>query len=120
MSTPTQPWHRAIAYALVGEELELGEQAQPDLPALVADLTGLGWSADRIASLARARQASGGWPFVIPDDLRRGLGAAQLHAALGSARAELGLTTLTVLPPSRRKRLDPDERRLLGDVPPHW
>jgi hypothetical protein len=36
------------------------------------------------------------------------------------ARDRFGLTVLTVLPPSRRTRLDADERRLLAEVPPHF
>ena len=56
----------------------------------------------------------------VPDALRAGLGAAQLYAAIGGARERYGLEALTVLPPSRRTRLDADERRLLADVPPHF
>ena len=118
-SAHPEPWHRAIACALVGDELELGLQPSPNLPVLVADLARLGWSRERIATLAH-EQPAGGWPFGVPDALRRGLGAAQLHAAIGGARTMLGLDVLTVLPPSRRTRLDADERRLQGDVPPHW
>ncbi|WP_232549984.1 hypothetical protein [Propioniciclava soli] len=115
----TEPWHRAIAYALVGEDLELGLQARPDVPALLRELASRGWTGGRIADLARGAAAAG-WPFVVPDALRRGLGAAQLHAAIGSARTELGLDVLAVLPPSRRTTLTADERRLRADVPPHW
>ncbi|MDO5534925.1 MAG: hypothetical protein Q4F65_09760 [Propionibacteriaceae bacterium] len=110
-------WHAALAYALVGEELDLGVQETPDIATLVADLDAAGWVPDRVGEHARAQAL---WPHPIPDAVRAGLGAAQLQAALGRARAALGLEVLTVLPPSRRSRLDADERRLLADVPPHF
>lgn len=116
----SDPWHRAIAWALTGQELDLGVQPAPELNALVDQLDDHGWDADRIADHARATVGRLPWPHPVPDALRYGLGAAQLHAAIGRARARYGLEVLDVLPPSQRTRLDADERRLLGDVPPHF
>lgn len=114
-------WHRAIAFALTGEELDLGDQAAPDLAGLAAALAGHGWDAGALAAHARATVAVGApWPHPIPDALRSGLGAAQLYAAIGGARVRYGLEVLTVLPPSQRTALDADERRLMADVPPHF
>ena len=113
-------WHRAIAYALTGVDLDLGDQASPELDRLVRDLADHGWDADRLGDHARAVAGVEPWPHPLPDDLRAGLGVAQLYAAIGGARAHYGLEALTVLPPSRRTRLDADERRLMADVPPHF
>ena len=113
-------WHRAIAFALTGADLDLGEQQAPDLDLLVEQLSHRGWDADALGEHARAAAAAGPWPHPVPDALRAGLGAAQPYAAIGGARERYGLEVLTVLPPSRRTRLDADERRLLADVPPHF
>lgn len=113
------PWHRAIAFALTGTDADFGVQDAPDPATLVAELAERGWDAERIAAHARDVPGTEPWPHPVPDALRAGLGAAQLHAAIGQARGRLGLEVLTVLPPSRRSRLTADERRLLGEVPPH-
>ena len=113
-------WHAAIAFALTGERLDLGAQAVPDPDALARELEEAGWPAERVTAHAQHAAGVQPWPHPVPDDLRAGLGAAQLHAAVARARDRLGLTVLTVLPPSRRTRLDADERRLLVEVPPHF
>jgi len=113
-------WHTALAVALVGEELALAEPGRPDVALLLADLAAAGWSADRIGDHARARMAGEqAWPHAVSPRLRAGCGAAQFHAALASARAALGLASLETRGPSVRTRLDPDEQRLMRDVPPH-
>jgi len=113
-------WHRALAFALTGVELPLGVQDRPDAPQLARDLAAAGWPPPSIAEHARARLAAGEpWPHPIPDALRAGLGAAQLQAALGRVRDDLGLAALEHRRPSRRSVLTADERRLLADVPPH-
>jgi hypothetical protein len=113
-------WHAALAYALVGEEWSLDRRPGPDLPALAVELAARDWTRERIAVHARSVQESGRpWPHPIPDALRAGLGAAQLYAALGRAREELGVAVLDPRAPSGRTVLTADERRLLADVPPH-
>ncbi|MFT3876899.1 MAG: hypothetical protein QM708_10835 [Propioniciclava sp.] len=113
-------WHAAIAWALTGESMDLGDQDAPDPEALAAGLADHGWDEARLAEHAREASASGVWPHPIPDAVRAGLGAAQLHAAIRSAREHLGLAVLSVRAPSRRTSLNADERRLLADVPPHY
>ena len=121
MSAATPRWHAAIAYALVGEELGLTEPALPEPQRLVAELRDAGWDAERIAVHALGTiEAEQPWPHPIPAELRQGCGAAQLHAALGRTRALLDLVTLETRAPTTRTRLNPDERRLLRDVPPHY
>ena len=116
----SRPWHSAIAYALTGEALDLGVQPAPDLAEMKDKLDATGWPPVRIADHARATVGRTPWPHPVPDALRAGLGAAQLHAAIRGARDRFGLAVLTVLPPSRRTQLDRDELRLVADVPPHF
>jgi len=123
---PAQPptadaaWHAALAFALTGERLRMPAVPRPDAAQLLAALDAQGWTQDRIAAHARSlSDASQPWPHQVPDDLRAGLGAAQLRAALGEARRRLGLTSLETRPPSQRTSLTPHERRLLAEVPPH-
>lgn len=113
-------WHRAIAWALVGEELDLGVQDLPDPQELAAQLATRGWTPERVRARALAAHDEQAWPFPVPDAVRSGLGAAQLHAAIAAARAHFGLQVFEVRPPSRRTTLDADERRLMSDVPPHF
>ncbi len=113
-------WHAALGCALTGEELPLAEPGVPDPAALVDDLAALGWTRDRIAAHARAEAAAEhAWPHPVPAALREGCGAAQLAAALVRVREALDLTSLETRPPSPRRRLTPDEVRLLREVPPH-
>ncbi len=99
----------------------MGVQVRPDAPELAAGLAAAGWDASRVRAYALAvRSAGEPWPHQIPDALRAGLGPAQLHAALGAVRETLGVATLDVQSPSKRTALNADERRLLGDVPPHF
>lgn len=113
-------WHRALAFALVGVDLELAPRPRPDASALAAELVAAGWTPARIADHARAEvDAERPWPHPIPDALRAGLSAAQLHAAIGRVRDEFDLAVLDRRPPSARTVLTADERRLMADVPPH-
>lgn len=113
-------WHAALGYALVGVELDLPEPGAPDPAALVAALADADWPSERIATHARVEVAADRtWPHPVPASLRAGCGAAQFAAALGAARALLGLATLETRPPSRRRTLTADEQRLLREVPPH-
>jgi len=113
-------WHRALAFALVGVDLESAPRPSPDASVLAAELAAAGWTRARIAAHARSEFDAGRpWPHPIPDALRAGLSAAQLHAALGRARDELDLAVLDRRPPSSRTVLTADERRLMAEVPPH-
>ena len=113
-------WHAALGYALTGCALELAEPGRPDPQALVEELNAAGWPASRVGEHARERVADEfAWPHAVPLALRSGCGAAQLAAALRAARDLLGLTTLEVRPPTRRSTLNPDEVRLMREVPPH-
>lgn len=116
----TGRWQAALGYALTGQELALAEYGRPDPVALVADLAEAGWTADRIAGHAHALAAAEvAWPHQVPADLRSGCGAAQFAAALRAARQVLDLASLEVRPPSGRLKLNPDEERLMREVPPH-
>lgn len=117
----TAAWHGALFWALTGTNADLGEQGSPDLAEVGAALAASGWSDERLHRHALDAVAAGEpWPHPVPDALRAGLGAAQFHAALGRLRAQHGLDVLVVLPPSQRTRLNPEERRLMVDVPPHY
>lgn len=126
-------WHRALAYAITGTRLDdpevgdldhsadgAGDRSRPDLPALAALITERAGGPDRLREQIDARRLSGGpWPYPLPDDLRQGLGAAQLLAALTELRGILGVDRLASRPVIADRALNADERRLLGDVPPH-
>ena len=108
-----RPWHQALAYAVTGRLLpDLGLQERADVAALAADL--------------RQRAAEGEIPLLnesspaaVPADLRAGLGAAQLAAALAGLRSALDLDRSPPAAPQPGRPFTADERRLLADVPPH-
>jgi hypothetical protein len=113
-------WHSALAYALIGVDLELPATEQPDLDALLIELGHAGWTAERIAFHAReVADAEEPWPHGVPDALRTGCGPAQYYAALTKVRMQLDLQTIEKRPPSVRRKLNPDEERLMREVPPH-
>jgi hypothetical protein len=113
-------WQAAVGYALTGEELDLTEPGRPDIDALVEELRTAGWPAERIRRYAVATVEAGrAWPGQIPGPLRVGCGAAQLAAAVGRAREQLGLVALETRPPTGRTRLNADEQRLMREAPPH-
>jgi len=116
----TSRWQAAVGYALTGCELQLAEPGRPDPRALVEGMNAVGWPASRVGEHARERVAADAvWPHAVPAVLRSECGAAQLAAALRAARDLLGLTTLEVRPPTARLTLNPDEERLMREVPPH-
>lgn len=82
---------------------ELGVQATPDLEAVVG----------AVQAVASAGPYGA---YVVPADLREGIGAAQLAALLTELRARLGRGARPVL---ADRAPDADERRLLAEVPPH-
>ena len=113
-------WQAALGYALTGCELQLAETGRPDPHELVEGLDAAGWPASRVAEHAAAQVAAEiAWPQHVPAALRAGCGAAQFSAALGLARELLHLTTIVVRAPSGRLTLNPEEERLMREVPPH-
>lgn len=108
-------WHQALAYAILGRRLlGLSQQDQPDVAALARKLS----AEQQLSASVEALRGSGTWPVPVPSDLMVGLGSAQFLAALEALVQELGLdkhgTRFAVDRPANA-----DERRLLGDVPPH-
>lgn len=113
-------WHSTLAYALVGESFDLGVQCRPDAEELARALSERGWDAPAVRAHAlEERRAGRPWPHPLDADARAGMGAAQWFAALGRARAALGVDVLAERAPSPRTTLDADERRLMAEVPPH-
>jgi hypothetical protein len=113
-------WHAALAYALLGRVPEgLSPTDGLDIARFLRELDAL-WPGGlrAVRSEIGRRRSVGPWPHRVPPELMRGLGAAQFTAALTGVRQELGLDVVTTRRPAER-RLDPDERRLLTDVPPH-
>lgn len=100
-------WHAALAYAVSGQELELGEQTAPDVAALAAELTRRGVACDEHRR-------------TIPAHLRQGLSYAQLAAAEADLRARLGVSGFPKRVADPQARPDERDRRLMADRPPHW
>jgi hypothetical protein len=103
---------RAIAYALAGDPDSAPGVTDPD------DLIErLGGTAPLRAHASAVRSAGEPWPHPVPAELRAGLSAAQLHAAIEQARRRIDP------PPNRPVRRtaapDADDLRLLREVPPH-
>jgi hypothetical protein len=109
-------WHQALAYAICGQRLsELGRQDEPDLDELVRILSHDG----ELVSRVQVDRRRGDWPHPVPNDLMTGIGWAQFSAALTVliTRLDLAPGSAARVPSSRPP--DPDERRLLQDLPPH-
>jgi hypothetical protein len=101
-------WHQALAYAVTGQrQPELGYQAQPDLAVL----------AGRLRTFVAADATFVGPPHRVPDDLMRGIGAAQFQAALAELRVLLAGRLAGPVVSSRP--LTAEELRLDADRPPH-
>ena len=109
---PEPAWQQALAYAVTGcRYAELGGRPGPDLDALVAFLQPrLGVDVEPSDLLRH---------HPLPDDLREGVGAAQLWTAAAELRARLGPPAPHPTPVLRRGPLTAEERRLVEDVPPH-
>lgn len=115
-------WHRALAYALLGEDRpELGRQTEPRPDDLLAELD----RAEVIAARDRASTAEQPWPYRLPDHLTVGLPWARHHALVTRLRSRLGVDGTEPSTPVRDPdagggRPDAEHRRLLEDRPPHW
>ena len=114
---PSLPrWHAALAYALLGPPVRaLSEPGTPQVAELIAELGGVEVVRERV----RAAQQADPWPYALPDDLRRGLGPAQLTAAWRATVAAVGAETTIARPVVTDRALTADDRRLLADRPPH-
>jgi hypothetical protein len=114
-------WHAALAYALLGGVPEgLSTPDSLDIARFLRELDAL-WPGGlpAVRSEVSQQRSEGRWAHRVPPKLMRGLGAAQFSAALAGVRRDLGLDVLTTTRRPAERRLDPDERRLLTDVPPH-
>lgn len=106
---------QALGLALTGEPGVISGAATD----VLAGLTASGWTPARILSHAEAARASGVvWPHPVPADLRRLAGSARLFAVLQQVQRDLGVFGQPAAPAPARA-LTADERRLLGEVPPH-
>lgn len=106
-----------LGRALTGEELPL---TAADVEGIASQLDGLGWNANRLASVRQQRQDAGEpWPFPVHTDAVARVGFAAFHAQLMHLRAQLGLTGLQPTATTQRP-WNTDEQRLAADRPPHW
>ncbi len=117
-SSGTDRLRRAVGYAITGTEPTPAASSSRDEAfdpvALIAELGGV----DALRAVAaEAKEAGRNWPHPIPERLRQGLGAAQLHAAVVQVRSLIDESRSPVI--RRSTAADPDDLRLLRDVPPH-
>lgn len=106
-----------LGRALTGEALPLRSPIASDL---VSELGHFGWNPEQLAELRTERQDAGEpWPFPVKRDVVSEVGFAVFQARLADLRERLGLTGLQPQPRADRP-LDPEERRLESDRPPHW
>ncbi len=115
-----RPWHRALAYALTGQDLPLSEGADPATDALAAELEAAGWNRPRLRDHVQAARAAGHrWPHPLPADLAERVPAAQFAAVLAEITEAWRLVP-TVRRVRHREPPGPEDRRLLRDLPPHF
>ncbi|HLL62442.1 MAG TPA: hypothetical protein VK401_05305 [Propionibacteriaceae bacterium] len=109
-------WHQALAYAVTGQSLpDLGQQRQPDVPRLAAELEKRAMSRDIDLSWSAADS-----DYVVPPDLMEGIGAAQFWAAVGELRRALQVAAPgSAAAVTADRPLTPEESRLLVERPPH-
>lgn len=106
-----------LGRALTGEALPLRSPLASDL---TSELGHFGWGPEQLNELRAARQAAAEpWPFPVKREVVEEVGFAVFQARLAALRERLGLTGLH---PKLRvdRELDPAERRLDEDRPPHW
>lgn len=110
-------WHAALAWALLGAVPDdLPEPGRVDLPALVAELER---QCGGPVALRHRVAEQGGAGHRVPEELMRGLGAAQFTAARRALERLLSPDSDSAATVAADRTLTADERRLLADVPPH-
>ncbi|MGL5406633.1 MAG: hypothetical protein ACRDAX_07625 [Propionibacteriaceae bacterium] len=115
----TAPFHSALAKALTGEDIDLGEQEKPDIVLALAQLAQVGWDTARIAELRKqCRVSQQPWPIPVPASARGDISAATWLALVSQAIAQLGITDRAQYARVDRP-LTADEQRLVSQVPPH-
>jgi hypothetical protein len=67
----------------------------------------------------RVRLAVDVWPFPVPTEMMRGIGAAQFWAALRELQTRCGVSPGAEPRTVAERALDATERELQRDVPPH-
>ncbi|MDN5804788.1 MAG: hypothetical protein L0H26_09435, partial [Microlunatus sp.] len=117
---PLPRWHAALAYALLGPPaLDLTETGSPRIDALVAELANRCGGPEELRRQVVAARRRDLWPYAVPEDLRRGLGAAQFGAAWTALIREIGPDADATRPVVSERALNPAEHRLVVDRPPH-
>ncbi len=112
-------WARQLSCTLVGREVPLALTA-PEVPQALDRLADAGFDASAVSAHAGAVRAEGGvWPHPVPVTWLRRVGAARWSAAVADAVHRLGLDADRAVRSAAPRPLDPDERRLLADKPPH-
>ena len=113
-------WHEALAFAVIGQRRDLGEQPGPVIAELSEALLAEPGQPSLTDHVLHTRAAGQPWPHTVPADLMLGLGYAQFAAALSELRSALGLDESSE--PRRVGEARPTtaaDRRLLDEVPPH-
>ncbi|PID98483.1 MAG: hypothetical protein CSA83_00995 [Actinomycetales bacterium] len=101
-----------LVYALTGEQIPASNTT------IQTRLAQIGWNSADIAKFRDDRLAAGlSWPLAVEPEMV--VSMAAFAAELMAARSQLGLVG-PVSPPSRRRALNADEKRLIADRPPHW
>lgn len=127
---PVPAWHQALAYALTGASYpaldpavspDVDRQPEPNLPQLVGQLEQLlpGGLAGLRRQVQDRRDRGEPWPYPVPSTLTRGIGAAQFVAVRDRLVAILRLGPPPRVRAARPRPLTAEERRLIGEVPPH-
>ncbi len=111
----------AAAHALGGADAARAMASGADTPdELVSRLHEAGWTAGRLRAFRDACRAEGGrWPLAVPDDIRAGIGPAQLHAWVGRCEALLALDAVEAGVRDHSRPLDREDLRLMAERPPH-
>ena len=108
----------ALASAVTGQDLPV---TACDVPSLVVELSALGGGPERIQQLRGERMEQRlPWPFPVEPEVQKEIGFARFGALLAQLREALGVSGRLDASPAPERALNPDERRLVADRPPHW